>query len=130
MTKIGAREKAEQIGTILDAKKATDVLLLDIGHKTILADYFVLCGGRSTIQVKALCDEVEKVMAQAGQVPRRVEGYRDGRWVVLDYSDVVVHIFHEEERAFYNLERLWLEEGYYRYLNGEKQADVSQQPAQ
>lgn len=119
MTNEGAKMKAERIGAILDAKKATDVLLLDIAHKTILADYFVVCGARSAIQVKALCDETEKVMAQAGERPRRIEGYRDGRWIVLDFTDVLVHIFHEEERAFYNLERLWMEEGHYEYIGTE-----------
>lgn len=119
MTNQSAKKKAEKIGAILDSKKATDVLLLDIAHKTILADYFVVCGARSTIQVKALCDEVEKALASMGEVPRRKEGYRDGRWVVLDYTDVLVHIFHEEERAFYNLERLWMEEGYYQYIGAE-----------
>lgn len=120
MTNESAKMKAEQIGAILDSKKATDVLLLDIAHKTIVADYFVVCGARSAIQVRALADEVEKAMAVAGFTPRRVEGYRDGRWVILDFSDVLVHVFHEEERSFYNLERLWMEENNFEYMGTER----------
>lgn len=120
MTNESAKMKAEQIGAILDSKKATDVLLLDIAHKTIVADYFVVCGARSAIQVRALADEVEKAMAVAGFAPRRIEGYRDGRWVILDFSDVLVHVFHEEERSFYNLERLWMEENNFEYMGTER----------
>ncbi|MGI6705215.1 MAG: ribosome silencing factor [Clostridia bacterium] len=102
-----SRELAIQIGNILDEKKAEDIILLDIHHITVIADFFVICSGRSTIQVKALCDEVEAKMEEKGYAPYRKEGYAEGRWVVLDYGDVILHIFHEEERQFYNIERLW-----------------------
>ncbi len=102
-----SRELAFQLGNILDEKKGKDIILLDIHHITVIADFFVICSGRSTIQVKALCDEVEEKMLEKGHIPYRKEGYAEGRWVVLDYGSVILHIFHEEERQFYNLERLW-----------------------
>lgn len=95
---------------ILDDKKGEDILLLDIMDKTALADYFVICSGKNPAQVKALCDEVEDKMEQRGLVLRRVDGYQEGRWIVLDYADILVHIFHREEREYYNIERLWANE--------------------
>jgi len=102
-----SKELALQIARILDAKKAIDVVVLDISHLTIIADYFVIASGNTEIQVRALCDELLKSLRQQGVDVRRQEGYRHGRWVVLDYGDVIVHLFHREDRAFYNLERLW-----------------------
>lgn len=102
-----SKELALQIAKILDAKKAIDVVVLDISHLTIIADYFVIASGNTEIQVRALCDELLKSMSEQGIEARGQEGYRHGRWVVLDYGDVIVHIFHREDRAFYNLERLW-----------------------
>lgn len=102
-----SKELALQVARILDAKKAIDVVILDISHLTIIADYFVIASGNTEIQVRALCDELVKNMSEQGIQARAQEGYRHGRWVVVDYGDVVVHIFHREDRAFYNLERLW-----------------------
>ncbi|MBM7582659.1 ribosome-associated protein [Caldicoprobacter guelmensis] len=102
-----AKELALQIAKILDAKKAMDVVVLEISHLTIIADYFVIASGNTEIQVRALCDEMMKALREQGIEARGQEGYRHGRWVAVDYGDVVVHIFHREDRAFYNLERLW-----------------------
>ena len=91
----------------LDDRKAEDIQILDISDMTVLADGFVLASASNVILVRALCDEVEQAMQGQGFAARRIEGYQAGRWVVLDFSDILVHILHKEEREFYNLERLW-----------------------
>ena len=91
----------------LDSKKGLDIKVLDTGHLTTLADYFVLCSATSTTQIKALSDVCEKELKDAGEPPHHVEGHRGGTWILLDFSSVVVHIFNEEAREFYDLERLW-----------------------
>lgn len=98
---------AEKIANLLDEKKAGDVAILDISRLTVVADYFVIASGRSEIQVRALFDELEKRMAETGVGARHIDGAQSGRWIAIDYGDVIVHLFHHEERAFYNLERLW-----------------------
>jgi ribosome-associated protein len=102
-----SRKLALRIANVLESKKAIDVMVLDISHLTTIADCFVLASGNSERQVKSLCDELEEAMEQQGIKAHRREGYRFGRWIVLDYNDVVVHILHRDERAFYNLEKLW-----------------------
>ncbi len=99
--------KAEQIAKILDDKKAQDIMLLHVADMTIVADDFVIASAPNVNHVQMLAEEVEHQMAAAGETPLRTEGVREGRWVVLDYADVLVHIFHKEEREFYQLERLW-----------------------
>lgn len=91
----------------LEEKKALDIVTLHISKLTIIADYFIIASGRSELQVNSLYDELERKMSELGYEPLRRDGHKGGRWIVLDYGDVIVHIFHKEERAFYNLERLW-----------------------
>ncbi len=90
-------------------KKAEDVRVLHVSHLTIVADYFILASGRSDVHVRSLCDDVEKFMMEKGKQRLRIEGYREGRWIVLDYGDVLIHLFHRQEREFYGLERLWVD---------------------
>ena len=100
----------EMVGTAvkaLDSKKGKDIRVLYTADQTTLADYFIICNGTSNTQVKALADAVEEAMSQQGEEPHHVEGHRGGQWTLLDYSSVVVHVFTEEAREFYNLERLW-----------------------
>lgn len=102
------KETALLLAKALDSKKGLDIKALETGHLTTLADYFVLCSATSTTQIKALADACEKAMKeQAGEDPHHVEGHRGGTWILLDFSAVVVHIFNEEAREFYDLERLW-----------------------
>ena len=103
-----SREKAFEIAKVLYSKGGEDILLLHVEDMTIIADYFVICTGRSGVQVKALSDHVEDKLAEDEITVIRKEGYNAGRWVVLDYSDVLVHIMLDEEREFYNIERLWV----------------------
>lgn len=91
----------------LDKKKGKNIQVLRTGELTTLADYFVLCTAGSTTQIKALTDICEEEVEKAGGELHHKEGFRDGGWVLLDFSDVVVHVFLEQERDFYDLERLW-----------------------
>jgi len=102
-----SNEMAAKIVSILEEKKAKDLNTIDIREISILADYFIICSGTSTTHIKTLADEVEEKMEQAGIELIHKEGYNSARWILLDYGDIVIHIFHEEDRGFYNLERLW-----------------------
>ncbi len=103
-------DKALQIAKILSNKKAQDILIIHVSDKTIISDYFVVASAGSSTHVSTLAEEVEFKMGQLGSVPLRTEGVREGRWVVIDYGDILVHIFHNEEREFYQLERLWADD--------------------
>jgi len=103
-----SREKVDRIVELLENKKGLNIEVINIGNITVLADYFILCSGTSSTHVKALADEVAFKLREEHQVEfSRMEGYQSARWILLDYGDVVVHIFHEAEREFYSLERLW-----------------------
>ena len=104
-----AQQLALEMAQHLFDKRAQNILVLDVSKLTILTDVMLICSGRSSIQVKALSEELEKRGAELGAFPRRKEGAAEGRWIVLDYADVIVHIFHEQERGYYNLERLWMD---------------------
>lgn len=108
MEEMKSLEKVNLICGILSSKKAYDVVYIDVESKTSLCDYFIICSGRSTTQVKSLAENLEeKLSKEYGLEPRRREGIREGRWAVLDYADVIVHVFNDEMRDFYHLERLW-----------------------
>ena len=91
----------------LDDKKARDVKVLKTAEQTVLADYFVICNGTSSTHIKALVDEVDKQLSEAGEPPIRREGLRSDIWVLMNFGSVIVHVFTDEARKFYNLERLW-----------------------
>ena len=101
----------EQVAAIaahaLDEKKARDVKVLKTAEQTVLADYFVICNGTSSTHIKALVDEVDKQLSEAGEPPTRREGLRSDIWVLMDFGCVIVHVFTDEARKFYDLERLW-----------------------
>ncbi|MDR1619890.1 MAG: ribosome silencing factor [Clostridiales bacterium] len=111
------KEQVLQLCEILHDKKAQDIIAIHVADKTVIADWFIVCSGRVPQQVKALCDEVEEKAPALGLEYRRREGYSQGRWVVLDYRDILLHIFLPEERRYYNMERLWVDDpgGYIRY---------------
>ena len=100
-------EKARMIAKIIDDKKGRKTASLEVSEISGIADYFIITSGGSPVQVKAIADEITNKMREAGQVPVHIEGYNSAVWILLDFSDVVVHIFTEETRAFYDLERLW-----------------------
>jgi len=92
---------------ILDRKKADKIDAIKVRDVTILADYFVIASANNSTHVKALADELEFQLKELGRSPERIEGYQSANWIVLDYGDVIVHIFYEETRNYYNLEKLW-----------------------
>ena len=98
---------ARIIRDALDDKKGEDIRILDISEVSVLADYFIICNGTSSSQVKALVDNVEEKMAKESYIVKQIEGNGTGTWVLMDYGDVIVHVFDKENRLFYNLERIW-----------------------
>jgi len=90
-------------------KKALDVTILDLSGLTVIADYFVICSGESTTQVKAVAGFIEEELAKKRKKPLGVEGASYNHWILLDYGDVIIHIFEKETRAYYNLEKLWMD---------------------
>ena len=100
-------ELTKDIVKVLDNKKAEDIQVIKVNDLTIIADYFVIASTTSSTHVKALVDEVEFQLKEKGVEPRKLEGYQYANWIIMDYGDVIVHVFHEETRNFYTLERLW-----------------------
>lgn len=101
------KEMAITLAKVLDDKKGKQILVLETDSVTSLADYFVICTGSSAPQLKALADACEKTMKDNDIVPHHIEGHRGGTWILQDYADVVLHLFSEEAREFYGLDRLW-----------------------
>ena len=104
---LSAKEVAYAVTKALDEKKGMDIKLLRINEVSSLADYFLICTGTSNTHVKTLCDYAEYTLEQLGEKLLGREGHRGNTWVLLDYGSLVVHVFTDEARAFYSLERLW-----------------------
>ncbi len=98
---------ASLVAKAADDKKANNVVTLDISDISSVCDYFVICSGFSSTQVKAIAENIEEKLEEQGIRKLRIEGLKDGQWVLLDYGSVVVHVFQERDREFYNLEHLW-----------------------
>ena len=101
------RELAESVAALAADRKATEVVILELREISSVTDYFVICTGRSDVHVRAIVERIETGLAEQGERPLAREGVAYGSWALLDYGDVVVHIFQPETRAFYDLERLW-----------------------
>lgn len=101
------QEKIEMIVRALDMKRGEDIQVLRVTDLTIIADYFVIVNGTSNTHAKTLADETEFKLSQAGVKPERSEGYQNASWIILDYADIVVHVFVKDARDLYQLERLW-----------------------
>jgi ribosome-associated protein len=97
----------ELIAQAASDKKAKDILILDMQEITLVSDSFLICSANSTTQVKAIADNIEEELKKSGIDYLHREGYREGRWILMDYGTCVAHVFLEEERVFYNLEHLW-----------------------
>lgn len=100
-------ETVKNICSALSQKQATDIKIVEIKGISDIADYFVICSGRSAPQVKAIFDHLEEQMEKLGKVALRKEGYSEGRWIAVDYGEVIVHIFHKDTREIYALDNLW-----------------------
>lgn len=102
-----SKEMAKIAYEALEEKKSEDIRVIEIGNISIIADYFIIANGNSSSQVDAMVDAVEEALGKKGYQPKRVEGVRSSGWILLDYGDVVIHIFSKEDRLFYDLERIW-----------------------
>lgn len=102
-----ALQRAKMAALAASELKADDVVLLKVSEITLITDYLVICGAPTSIRVKAIADHIRRRLADGGIKPLGVEGYDEGLWVLLDYGDVIVHVFREDEREYYALERLW-----------------------
>lgn len=91
----------------LEDKKAEDIHVIDISEVSVIADYFIIAGGSNKSQIQALCDNVQEVLGRAGYPEIQTEGYRTANWILMDFGDVIVHIFDRENRLLYDLERIW-----------------------
>ena len=107
MLEITKKATPEVIARLAGEKKAMDIVILNMAEVSLVTDYFIICSANSTTQVRAIADNVEEKLSKAGIEPLHQEGYREGRWVLLDYSECILHVFVEEDRRFYNLEQLW-----------------------
>jgi ribosome-associated protein len=100
-------EIAQLAATAAEEKKAQDIIILDIRGLSVFADYFVICHGNSQTQVQAIVNGIKDKVLESDLILKGIEGFQDARWVLIDLGDVVVHVFHKDEREFYDLERLW-----------------------
>ncbi len=107
MNKDISKEMAKLAIAALEDKKAEDLRIIDISEVSVLADYFIIASGTNRSQIQALSDNVQEKLGRAGYELKQMEGYQNANWVLLDYQDVIVHIFDKENRLFYNLERIW-----------------------
>lgn len=104
---IEAKKMAAIAISALEEKKGEDIRIIDIQEVSVLADYFIIASGSNSNQVQAMVDEVEEALQKAGCQCRQIEGYQSAGWILMDYGDVIVHVFNREDRLFYDLERIW-----------------------
>ena len=102
-----SRKMALMAVDALEDRKGEDVRVIDISEISTLADYFIIAGGSNINQVQAMADNVQEVLGRAGHMTKNVEGYETGNWILLDFGDIIVHVFDRENRLFYDLERIW-----------------------
>ena len=107
MVEKNSKEMAKIAVAALEEKKAKDIKILDISGVSVLADYFIIASGSNRNQVQAMADEAQEKLYKAGYEAKQVEGYQTANWNLMDYQDIIVHIFDEENRLFYDLERIW-----------------------
>ena len=126
MAEITSKELAIAVCKALADKRGKDIIALYVREKTDLCDYFVIASGSNAPQIRAMGERVEELVEREyGVTPTRTEGVRDGRWAVVDYGDVIVHIFNDETRLFYHLERLWTDGGNLQRFDEENEDLVS-----
>jgi ribosome-associated protein len=104
---LDSQRAAFTAANLAESKKAFGTVVLDVRQVTVLADYFVITGGDTAVQVRAIVDAIDKGLSELGHRARSIEGKADARWVLLDYSDVIIHVLQERERSFYRLEQFW-----------------------
>ena len=102
-----SKEMVKLAVNALEDKKGEDIQIIDIREVSVLADYFVIASGSNQNQVQAMVDNVEEMLTKAGYEPKQIEGTRNSSWILMDYGDLIIHVFDEENRLFYDLERIW-----------------------
>lgn len=102
-----SKEIAKIAWDALEDKKGEEIQMIEIGDISIIADYFIIANGNNSSQVQALADNVEEALSKKGYEPKAIEGIRNSSWILMDYNDVIVHVFSKEDRLFYDLERIW-----------------------
>lgn len=102
-----SKEMAKLAIKALEDKKAEDIRVIDISEVSVVADYFIIADGSNRSQIQALADNVEETLGRAGYPMKQVEGYTTANWILMDFNDIIIHIFDKENRLFYNLERIW-----------------------
>lgn len=102
-----SREMTRLAVQALEDKKGNDIQIIDIHEVSVIADYFIIASGNNPNQVKALADNVEDTLGRAGYEARQTEGYATASWILMDYNDIIIHVFSEEDRSFYDIERIW-----------------------
>lgn len=102
-----SKEMAKLAFKAMDDKLATDIRIIDISNISVIADYFIICNGKNINQIQAISDNIEDFLGRAGYMPKAIEGRNNATWILLDYGDIVVHVFNAEDREFYDLERIW-----------------------
>lgn len=102
-----SKDMAKIAYAALEEKKGEDIKVIEVGEISVMADYFIIANGSNSSQVQALVDWVEESLAKQGYHPKRIEGVRNTSWVLMDYGDIIVHVFSSEDRLFYDLERIW-----------------------
>ncbi len=107
MEKDKSIEMAKLAIEALEDKKAENIHVIDISEVSVIADYFIIAGGSNRSQIQALCDNVEEKLGRAGNAVRQIEGYDTANWILMDFGDVIIHIFDKENRLLYDLERIW-----------------------
>ncbi len=104
---MNTKETALMAVNALEDKKAEDIQVIDIGGVSVIADYFIIADGSNKSQIQAMADNVSEVLGRAGVNLRQMEGYQNANWILMDFQDVIIHIFDRENRLFYDLERIW-----------------------
>ncbi len=102
-----SKEMAKLAIIALEDKKAEDIKIIDISHISTIADYFIIASGTNKSQIQAMTDNVEETLGRAGHNPKHIEGYQNANWILMDFQDIIVHVFDKENRLFYDLERIW-----------------------
>lgn len=102
-----AKDLVQIVYRALDSKKGENIKIIDISNVSVVADYFIIANGSNQNQVQALVDQVQEELYRVGYEPKQIEGYRTGSWILMDYGDIIVHVFSKEDRLFYDLERIW-----------------------
>lgn len=101
------KEAVKKVLEVLEDKKGEDIKVIDISGVTVIADYFIIASGSNQNQLQAMSDSIVEILAKSGMQPKQIEGYHSANWILLDFGDIIVHIFDKENRLFYNLERIW-----------------------